>query len=104
MNIEYKILWVEDDKSWYGTTLELFSDIVADLGFKLESKKCENIDEVKEEISLNNLKEYDMLLVDFTLKNSASGDKIIEFIRSIKDEPILNRCSFLFKCCRKCSG
>lgn len=89
MNIEYKILWVEDDKSWYGTTLELFSDIVADLGFKLESKKCENIDEVKEEISLNNLKEYDMLLVDFTLKNSASGDKIIEFIRSIKDEPIL---------------
>jgi len=89
MNLDYKILWVEDDKSWYATTLELFSDILEDLGFKLESKKCENIEEVKAEISLNNLKEYDMLLVDFTLKNSDSGDKIIEFIRSIKDEPIL---------------
>lgn len=89
MNIEYKILWVEDDKSWYATTKELFSDIVEDLGFKLESKKCENIDEVKDEISLNHLREYDMLLVDFTLKKSDSGAKIIEFIRSIKDDPIL---------------
>lgn len=89
MRIEYKILWVEDDKSWYGTTLELFTEILDDLGFKLESKKCENIDDVKAEISLNKLKEYDMLLVDYTLKNSDSGDKIIEFIRSIKDDPIL---------------
>lgn len=89
MNIEYKILWVEDDKSWYNTTLELFEGILSDLGFNLQSKKCENIEEVKSEISANNLREYDMLLVDYTLKNSESGDKIIEFIRNIKEEPIL---------------
>lgn len=89
MRIEYKILWVEDDKSWYNTTLELFEGILDDLGFKLKSKKCENIDEVKAEVALNKLKEYDLLLVDYTLKNSDSGDKIIEFIRNIYDEPIL---------------
>lgn len=89
MRIEYKILWVEDEKSWYKTTLELFEGILDDLGFKLISKKCENIDEVKTEIGLNKLKEYDLLLVDYTLKNSDSGDKIIEFIRNIKDDPIL---------------
>ncbi len=89
MRIEYRILWVEDDKSWYATTLELFTDILDDLGFKLHSKKCENIDEVRAEINLNRLKDYDMLLVDYTLRNSDSGDKIIEFIRGIQDEPIL---------------
>lgn len=89
MKIEYKILWVEDDKSWYNTTLELFEEILDDLGFRLESTKCENITEVEAEVMRNRLKEYDMLLVDYTLKNSDSGDRIIEFIRGIKDEPIL---------------
>lgn len=89
MTIEYKVLWVEDDKSWYETTEELFSDSLDELGFKLISKRCENIDEVKLEIEENGLKDYDLLLVDYTLKNSDSGDKIIELIRGIKDEPIL---------------
>ncbi len=89
MRLEYKILWVEDNKSWYNTTKELFTETLDELGFKLVSKKCENIDEVKAEIHKNWLKEYDLLLVDFTLKNSESGDKIIEFIRGIKEQPIL---------------
>ena len=89
MRIEYKILWVEDEKSWYDTTKELFTDTLEDLGFKLISHKCENIDQVKAEVKKNNLADYDLLLVDYTLKNSDSGDKIIEFIRNIKDNPIL---------------
>jgi len=89
MRIEYKILWVEDDKSWYNTTKELFSETLDDLGFKLISKRCESIDEVKKEVEENNLEEYDLLLVDFTLKNSDTGDIIIDFLRGIKDEPIL---------------
>ena len=89
MRIDYKILWVEDEKSWYKTTFELFRDYLEELGFILDSKRCENIDEVKAEIAINQLKEYDLLLVDFTLKNSDSGDKIIEFIRNINDVPIL---------------
>lgn len=89
MRLEYRILWVEDNKSWYETTKELFTDTLDELGFKLVSMKCENIDEVKAEINKNWLKEYDLLLIDFTLKNSESGDKIIEFIRGIQEQPIL---------------
>lgn len=89
MRIEYNILWVEDEDSWYETTKELFSDTLDDLGFKLVPKQCKTFDEVKEEIDRNCLKEYDLLLVDFTLKGSNSGEKIIEFIRNIKDKPIL---------------
>lgn len=44
---------------------------------------------MKAEVNKNWLKEYDLLLVDFTLKNSESGDKIIEFIRGIQKQPIL---------------
>lgn len=89
MKIEYNILWVEDEDSWYNTTKELFSDTLEDLGFKLVPKQCKTFDEVKKEIDRNCLKEYDLLLVDFTLKGSESGEKIIEFIRSFKDKPIL---------------
>lgn len=66
-----------------------FFDTLEDLGFKLISTRCANIEEVRTEVEENGLKEYDLLLVDYTLKNSASGDKIIEFIRNIKDTPIL---------------
>lgn len=89
MRIEYNILWVEDEDSWYETTKELFSDTLEDLGFKLVPKQCKTFEEVKEEIDRNCLKEYDLLLVDFTLKGKDTGEKVIEFIRSIKDKPIL---------------
>ena len=89
MRIEYNVLWVEDEDSWYETTKELFSDTLEDLGFKLVPKQCKTFDEVKAEITLNNLKDYDLLLVDFTLRGSDSGEKIIEFIRNIKEQPIL---------------
>lgn len=89
MRIEYNILWVEDEDSWYETTKELFSDTLEDLGFKLVPTQCKTFEEVKEEIDRNCLKEYDLLLVDFTLKGKDTGEKVIEFIRSIKDKPIL---------------
>lgn len=89
MRIEYKILWVEDVKSWYKDNFELAEDYLADLGFKLVSKLCKNFDEVKQEYGLNKLKDYDLLLVDFTLAGSPNGDEIINFIRNQKDNPIL---------------
>jgi len=89
MRIEYNILWVEDEDTWYETTKQLFSDTLEDLGFKLVPKQCKTFDEVKVEIALNKLKDYDLLLVDFTLRGSDSGEKIIEFIRNIKEHPIL---------------
>lgn len=89
MKIEYNILWVEDEESWYETTEQLFEETLDDLGFKLNSKRCESIDEVKVEVGKNNLSSYDILLIDFTLRGKETGDKIIEFIRNIKEEPIL---------------
>lgn len=89
MTIEYNILWVEDDDSWFVTQEELFSEILDDLGFLLISKRCKNLGEVQLEIDKNNLKDYDLLLIDFTLGGSDTGEQIIQFIRNIKVNPIL---------------
>ena len=89
MRIEYNILWVEDVKSWYDDNLELAEDYLEDLGFRLTSKRCKNFDEVKHEYEQNKLKEYDLLLVDYSLAGSPNGDEIINFIRNQKDNPIL---------------
>lgn len=89
MRIEYKVLWVEDVKSWYEGSRDLASDYLDDLGFKLSSKLCKNFNEVKDEFELNQLKEYDLLLVDYTLAGSPNGDEIIKFIRDQKENPIL---------------
>lgn len=81
MKIDYNILWVEDDQSWYDTTLELFKETLDDQGFELIPQRCENIDKVRVLIEQDGLKRYDILLIDFTLKNSDSGDEIIKLIR-----------------------
>ncbi len=89
MRINYNLLWVEDNKGWYGTTKELFEDLMADLGFKLNCKNCKTLNDVNEEIQKNNLKPYDLLLVDFSLAGSPDGDQIINLIRSNEENPIL---------------
>lgn len=40
MRLEYRILWVEDNRSWYATTEELFSGTLEELGFKLVPKSA----------------------------------------------------------------
>lgn len=89
MKITYNILWVEDEDSWFETTNELFTDSLEDLGFVMQTKRCKNISDVQEEVENNRLKDYDLLLVDFTLKNSDSGDLVIDFIRNFDNHPIL---------------
>ncbi len=81
MKINYNILWVEDNLSWYGTTLELFSNTLSDEGFELIAERKDNIQQIRELIDQDGLKKYDMLLVDFTLKDSETGDEIIKLIR-----------------------
>lgn len=89
MRINYNILWVEDNRGWYETTKELFEELMEDLGFKLNSKNCRNLKEVNDEIHTNNLKPYDLLLVDYSLAGSPDGDQIINLIRSNEENPIL---------------
>jgi len=94
MKIEYKILWVEDNKSWYKTTSELFTDYLDELGFKLNCQRCDGIDEVNKELKNNGLVSYDLLLVDYTLKGTASGDDVINAIRNFGDHQILTEVLF----------
>jgi len=89
MKINYNLLWIEDNKGWYSTTKELFEDLMEDLGFKLNCKNCKTLNEVNEEIRKNNLKPYDLFLIDFTLAGSPDGDQIINLIRSNEENPIL---------------
>lgn len=74
------MLWVEDDDSWFDTTSELFKENIDDYGFTPVIERKKSLEEVIEEISLNSLKKYDILLIDFNLKNS-TGDSIIDFLR-----------------------
>lgn len=82
MKIDYNILWVEDNKSWYDTTLELFREPLEEKGFELKSERKINFQQVEDLIQKDGLQKYDMLLIDFTLPNSLDGDKIIELIRN----------------------
>ncbi len=80
MKIKYHILWVEDEPSWYETTLQLFKETLADDGFELISERKDNIQQIRELIAQDGLKKFDMLIIDFTLKDSEKGDYIIKLI------------------------
>lgn len=81
MRIDYNILWVEDEEAWYDTTKELFAGTLDDNGFDLKPKRCNNLEEVRNLIEADGLKKYDILLVDFNLKDSTTGDEIIKLVR-----------------------
>ena len=82
MKIDYNILWIEDDQSWYDTTLELFKGTLEEEGFELKSERKLDKQQIEDMINVDGLKRFDMLLVDFTLKDSVSGDEIIILIRN----------------------
>lgn len=46
MKIDYNILWVEDEESWYKTTSELFQGTLEEEGFDLNTRRIENIEEI----------------------------------------------------------
>lgn len=94
MKIEYRILWVEDNKSWFKTTKNLFADYLDEIGFKLVCERCENIDEVRVELERNGLVDYDLLLVDYSLKGDTPGDEVINIIRNFGDHQILTEVLF----------
>lgn len=81
MKLNYYILWVEDDNSWFSTTSELFGGIIDDYGFHPVIERKKSLDEVVEELVGNGLKKYDIFLIDFKLRNSKDGDSIIDFLR-----------------------
>lgn len=81
MKLNYYMLWVEDDDSWYSTTSELFSETVTDFGFHPIIDRKKSLDEVSAELASTGLQKYDILLIDFKLRNSKDGDSIIDYVR-----------------------
>jgi len=81
MKLNYYILWVEDDNSWFDTTSELFEDTIKEHGFYPIIERKRTLDEVVEELIGDGLKRYDIFLIDFNLRNSKDGDSIIDFLR-----------------------
>jgi hypothetical protein len=82
MKLNYYVLWVEDDDSWFKTASELFSETIIDYGFNPIIDRKKNFDEVKIKIIETGLKETDILLIDFKLRNSKDGDSIIDYVRN----------------------
>ncbi len=81
MRLNYYILWVEDDDSWFSTTSELFSETILEFGFHPVITRKKSLDEVTTELADSGLQKYDILLIDFKLRNSKDGDSIIDYIR-----------------------
>lgn len=82
MKLNYYVLWVEDDDSWFKTASELFSETIIDYGFNPIIDRKKNFDEVKNNIIETGLKKTDILLIDFKLRNSKDGDSIIDYVRN----------------------
>ncbi|MEF3310611.1 response regulator [Paenibacillus sp. GYB004] len=79
MKIKYRILWFEDNKSWFETASRNISDFLDDNGFELEATRYDNAHQGIKYI-LSNC-DYDLILMDLNL-NGTHGDKIIEDIRN----------------------
>lgn len=77
MRIDYKILWFEDSEDWYNSIIEEIEDYLDDHGFKLNSKRFENGNDL-ESIDLSY---FDLILMDFNLSNGDNGGRLIESIR-----------------------
>lgn len=75
MNLQYSILWIENDSDWVDSIDDEIKDFLIDMGFNpsitLHAK--ENAD------MYNN---YDLILMDMALENAKSGDVLIKEIRN----------------------
>lgn len=82
MKLNYYVLWVEDDDSWFKTTSELFSETIVDYGFNPIIERKKSLDGVVTQIVDSGLKKFDIFLIDFKLRNSKDGDNIIDYVRN----------------------
>jgi len=79
MKLQYRILWFEDNDSWYATLLAYIRDYLKDYGFELYvNRYSSNIESLKSTIQN---KDYDLILMDYNL-DGTNGDQIIEEIRN----------------------
>lgn len=77
MNIDFNILWFEDNASWYRATSKEIDRYIIDHNFKsnFDAHKTDDID-----FNFVKANKYDLILMDYKLI-SVTGDVIIEKIR-----------------------
>lgn len=81
MNIDYKIIWFEDQATWFEEAKKVVQRIVEEHGFNFpEPPRYAN----SKEWSNINFRDFDLILVDLKLDNE-KGDSIIERIRTESD-------------------
>jgi hypothetical protein len=78
MNLEYKILWFEDEILWAKPLIKDIRAFVEELGFIFSEPRFEkdnfNIDKI-------NFDEFDIILMDYNLSSDEKGDILINKIR-----------------------
>ncbi len=77
MNIDFKVLWFEDEKDWYDSILPVVENYLHENGFNFIPSRYssgENLEIVLKE------DEYDLILVDYNLPGEL-GDQLIERLR-----------------------
>ena len=81
MKIDYRILWIEDDKSWIRVPKLRIEAKIQEYGFKPIIEPIYNCD-------LKNLKysDYDLILVDYKLNcgDDKYGNNILSLLRNRK--------------------
>ncbi len=74
MNIQYKILWVEDTKSFVDSKSIFIKNFLEERGFSLQ---LENPEKYKS----YNFSEFDLIIVDYNLASNELGENVIKKIR-----------------------
>jgi len=79
MKIDYNILWFEDIPEWYESMIPFVDSYLDSKGFSLIADRKENGENLDQLLERN---EFDLILLDYNLKDGEAGDKIIDKVRS----------------------
>lgn len=79
MKINYNIIWFEDIQDWYESMVPFVEEYLSEKGFNLISDRKEDGKEIEQLFESN---DFDLVLIDYKLKDTELGDRIIEKIRS----------------------
>lgn len=80
MTLDYKILWFEDEETWYEAILPDVSEYLSEMGFTLIPKRKDNGSDLN---IIFNDDDYDLILMDYNLLGD-KGDVIIGKIRNLE--------------------
>lgn len=77
MNIDYKILWFEDEKEWYNSIIPVIENFLVENGFNFMPTLQSGSENLETILDKN---EFDLILVDLNLSGEL-GDQLIEKLR-----------------------